>query len=544
MSNLSGMIATAVARRSRRRLPALGLATALLLGGGSSLIAGALTDGPAAADGALGGFTVTALAEASTAQYEQPNFPLPATPTFEFSQGYAATTDNYGPTGSATASTLYPGQVIANSGPDAALLFPGAPIPPLPIWPIEAVSDYPAAPNSASTDKPGVNMDATSTANANTATATIGDNAPGAGATGTTATSGLPSVGSLTGALGSLAGISTNPTTTNPLGSASSFMGINYSSGTSTSGTTASAATATATATDSGIAILGGLINIGSVTSTATATSNGTTGAVSGSTVASNVTVGGVPVTVSTSGIQAAGSGSPGAPSTAVLNSLLGQLGMTMTVANPTDAVSGASASRTLDGLRISVNITTLDAAANKLSSLLPASFTSKLPLAIPNEQVLTMDLGTVSVGSTASPAFILPFTPTVAAPVLPATTSNTGNTGTSVTSGNTGNTGSGSTLGTSGGFGAGGTPTGNSGAPTGGTASGQPTAAISPVFGGIGAALVAAGLLVASAMAYAYRRFEDLTELESLDCVNADPQTEFSNPVGGTVPDAGGSVA
>ena len=97
---------------------------------------------------------MTALAEAVTAQYEQPNFPLPATPSLEFDEGYASTTDNYGPSGTATASSLYPGQVVANAGPELALLVPGAPLPPAPVWPVQATSEYPQTPNRARPTSP------------------------------------------------------------------------------------------------------------------------------------------------------------------------------------------------------------------------------------------------------------------------------------------------------------------------------------------------------------------------------------------------------
>ena len=77
-----------------RRLPVVGAAALLLIIGGAGLLAAAFSDGPAGADSTLGGFTVTSLAEAVTAQYEQPNFPLPATPSLEFDEGYASTTDS------------------------------------------------------------------------------------------------------------------------------------------------------------------------------------------------------------------------------------------------------------------------------------------------------------------------------------------------------------------------------------------------------------------------------------------------------------------
>ena len=37
---------------------------------------------------------------------------------------------------------------------------PGVPLPPAPVWPVQATSEYPQTPNSAATDEPGVNMDA------------------------------------------------------------------------------------------------------------------------------------------------------------------------------------------------------------------------------------------------------------------------------------------------------------------------------------------------------------------------------------------------
>ncbi len=179
-------------RSGLRRVGVLGASALLLVAGGAGLLAAAFASGPAGADSGsgsagsgsdLGGFTVSSLAEAVTAQYEQPNFPLPATPSLEFDEGYAATTDNYGPSGTATASSLYPGQVVANAGPELALLVPGVPLPPAPVWPAQAATEYPQTP-TASTDEPGVNMDSSSTANGNTASATLGDDAPEAGSSG------------------------------------------------------------------------------------------------------------------------------------------------------------------------------------------------------------------------------------------------------------------------------------------------------------------------------------------------------------------------
>lgn len=509
------------ARRGRGRLRTLALSVVLMGAGGAALATAAFSSAPAGADTTLGGFTVNALAEASTAQYEQPNFPLPATPTAELDEGYAATSENYGPSGTAVASTLYPGQVVANSGPDAALLIPGA--PPLPIWPIEAATEYPQSPNTASTDEPGENMDATSGANSDTATSTLGDDAASAGAPG------------------SQTGPSAPSGTGNPLVSSAVLFGIAESSGTSTSSVTSAAAVATATATDSGISVLGGFITIGGVTTTATATSDGETGSLKGSTVVTNLNIAGEPFTVDSSGLHAQGNNVPAALPLSQLNSILGQLGVTMNVTNPTDKVKLASASRTEDGLRISINLTTLDAAANKFSTLLPAKVVANLPLPPPDEQVITLDLGTVSVNSAASPSFIGDYSAnvTAAAPIIPSASGSLGSFG-----GSAGITGLGDTgLGTTGTTG---TPTGASGGPTTGSTglTGTPASAVSPVFTGVGSALVLLGLLAAAALAFAAKRVDDASELlgAGAGCAEGDPLHDLFSDSGSGAAELGGT--
>jgi hypothetical protein len=507
--------------RRLRRLPTLGVATVLLIGGGSGLLALAYSSGPAGADNtALGGFTVNALAEAVTAQYEQPNFPLPSTPSLEFDEGYAATSDNFGPSGSAVASVFYPGQVVANAGPELSLLVPGVPLPPAPVWPLEAVSKFPETPNTAATDEPGVSMDASSDTNGNTATASLGDDAATAGASGATASPTAPS----------------GPG--NVLAGSSALIGIGNLSGTSSSQAPSTSATASASATVSGISLLAGFITIGAVTTTATATSDGTSGTVTGSTVLTNVDIAGQQVTIDANGISVTGKNTPLALPVAALNTLLKELGITLAVTNATDSIKGPSASRTLDGLQLSINLDTLDAAAGKFESLLPASLTSSLPVALPNMQLLTLDLGTVTVSSTASPAF--------------GSDSGSGDTGTTSPSdqftspttgsfGTTGDTG-GSSFSAPGGTT--GTPSPTATTPAAGTGSpsgsGQPTSAVTPVFKGVGTLFLLAGLALALILAYAYKRADDLSELVGSNCVDGDPLSSRFDDAGGPI-DTGG---
>lgn len=502
-------------RATRRRFPTLGASALLLVLGGTGLLAAAFSDGPAGADSTLGGFTVTGLAEAVTAQYEQPNFPVPATPSLEFDEGYASTTDNFGPSGTATASSLYPGQVVANAGPELALLVPGVPLPPAPVWPAQATSEYPQAPNTGSTDQPGENMDAVSTTNGNTASATLGNDAATAGSNGANPTQQAPSGSG------------------NPIAGSSAIIGIGGMSATSSSQAPSTSANALASATDSGVSILGGFITIGSVTSTASATSDGSTGKLTGSTAVQNMDIAGEQVTVDANGIAAAGQSTQSSLPISSINTLLGELGISMSLTNATDNVSGPSASRTLDGLKITIDLKTLDSAANTFATLLPPSLTSQLPVALPNDQQLTLDLATVQVSSTASPSFAAGNSGNTGAGSASSTGSTPSDVSTSAFSGNTGTagftgtsgTGGSFSGGTSGGTSPGGPAAGSGGSPT-STAS-APASVIAPAFKGIGAALVLLGLLAASALAYAYKRADDASELIGTSCAGGDPLME-----------------
>jgi len=511
-----------------RRLPALGAATLLLVAGGSGLLAAACSAGPAGADSALGGFTVSSLAEAVTAQYEQPNFPIPATPSLEFDEGYATTTDNFGPSGTATASTLYPGQVVANAGPDLALLVPGVPLPPAPAWPIQATSEYPQAPNTGSADQPGVSMDAASTASGNTASATIGNGASTAGANGAGPAQTAPSGSG------------------NPLASTSSIIGVGALSATSSSQAPSTSANAVASATVGGISILGGFITIGSITSTANATSDGTTGKVTGSTLVQNMDIAGEQVTVNADGISAAGQNTPLSLPIASIDKLVNELGISIAVSNATDKVNGPSASRTLDGLKITIDLKTLDAAANQFASLLPAKLISQLPVALPDDQQLTLDLATVQVSSTASPAFVAGNSGNSGAAPAPAPTPTPA---VAASPALTGNSGGGSFAGPGTGGGSSFSPTGTTGssapaasaagAPSGSAAAA--TALTGAAFKGIGAALVLLGLLAAGALAYAYKRADDASELLGATCADGDPLMERFAATADDLSDFGG---
>jgi hypothetical protein len=478
------------------------LVTAFGMAAMGSAITAAST--PAGADTTLGGFTVAAVASGITASYEQPNFPVPATPTVELNVGYSNTTDNFGPTGSTLASSLYPGQVIANSGPELGLLFPGVPLPPAPIWPIEATTACPKGPNATNNSTPGATMEADCKTDSNTAITSFGS--PGSNATGPPAAA--PSSGSGAPGLGPVLGIgsvlsSGSPTPSAPVGN--DLLTMQGLSSTSTSGATGPKATATATADASGISILGGLITIGSVTTTATAISDGTTGTLSGASTAQHVVVAGQPVTIDSSGIHAAGNPGPGNPVLPVVQQVLSAAGITMTMTNPTDINQGPQVSRQWDGFRIQIDLTTLDGAAGTLSKLVPASVLANLPLPVPDKQILVLDIGWVSVQSAASPAYV--FNPLASSSSSPSDSGALG--GSSGTSGTTGTDGSqvgDSSLGTPG------TPS-TSGTPGTNTLGGTSAVAASPLFKGISGGLLALALLAAVALGLAYLRTQSFIE-------------------------------
>jgi hypothetical protein len=493
----------------RRPLLVLGLSAALLLGGGSSLLISAFSSSTAGADtSTLGGYTINALAEPVTVQYEQPNFPLPSTPSLEFDVGYAATSDNLG-SGSATASTFYPGQVVANAGPQLALLVPAVPLPPAPVWPLQAVTDFPQAPNTDSLDEPGANMDAVSSASGSTATATLGDDAASAGTNGAQPTPAASAAG-------------------NPLAGSSSLLGIGMMSGTSSSATTDTAATASASSTVSGISLLDGFINIGAVTSTATANSDGTTGTLTGSTLVSNVSIAGEQVAITSTGITAAGKTNPLALPLSALNTLLGELGISLKVTSAVDSIQPASATRTLDGLQLTINLTSLDKAATTFASLLPAKLISQLPVAIPDGQIVSVDLGSVNVASAASPSFADLDSGSSTAPDSSTSSGSFSSPTGSVDTGSSdfGSTGSSDFGSTGTGSTATGPSTGATPSATGGSGTATPVALASTptVFKGVGSGLILLGLLAAALMAWVYKRADDASELLGTACADGDP--------------------
>jgi hypothetical protein len=379
---------------------ATGLTAALALCGGLVL----LSAGPAfaqdsgssssssAPSGAslLGGWSLISSAAGLSADYYQPNFPLPETPALEFDVGYSQATYDAGPVGNANASVLWPGPVIAGGGSELPLLVdpyfqqyagPLAPtldglVPTGITYPVDATSAYPQGPDTATNNNGPMSMDSSADASGSTASSTLG--LVGGSATQSALPAGMLTVQSIG---------STSQETIDNLGNA-------ISEGTSTV---------------HGIDIAG-FIDIGTVASTATASSNGNQPTLSGSSAVSNVTIAGEPVSVSSSGVSVLGNNENVLGSVLPsVNQLLSTAGITITLNNPTDTVQGAQGDRQLDGLNVTINLTTYDQDYSKLISELPSSVTkvlNQIPVPTPYKQSITLDFGWVNVSAGASPPY------------------------------------------------------------------------------------------------------------------------------------------
>jgi hypothetical protein len=485
-----------VTRRARVRAALLAVPTVLLLlgagagpaladssGTGTGSGAAAGTGGPSA----LGGYTLSATGSGVSVYYEQPNFPVPATPTLEADLGYSTAGFDAGPTGQSLASAVWPGPVAANGASQLNLLvgpylqpYFGANTPTLPNpgpWPVQASTSFPQGPDTQSDDNGTIDMNASSTGTASTADAALG-------------------------ALGGAAAIPAGIVTAQTVGS-------------TVQSTVDSAGSAVAQATSAvhGVSVAGGLITVGQVTSTATATSDGNQATVKGSSTVAQVSVAGQAVTVDASGVHSPSSAAGTVPVLGTLlpsaAQVLSTAGITMTLTNPTDTVAGPSGTRQLDGLQIAIDLSTLDKNLAALAAMLPSQLSaavSQLPLPLPDKQVITIDLGWVNVGSAASPPYAsgLGGTTGGTTPSLPLP----GGLGTSGTT--TADLGSAGSPGTPGTAGTAGTPAGGGGGSAAGSPAGtQPVLATTPVglFKGVGAGLIVLGLVLAGLLAFVLLR-------------------------------------
>ena len=480
----------ATPRRWRRTVPAVlaGVGALVVLAAGPAMAdasggsSGAATSSTSGAGGpsALGGYTLAATGTGVRVTYEQPNFPVPATPTLEANFGYSNASFDAGPTGESLASVFWPGEVAANGASQLNLLlggylqpYFGANTPTLPDpgpWPLQASTAFPQGPDTQSNDNGTIAMDASSTDTDSTAQSALG-------------------------AVGGNAAIPAGMVQAQTVGS-------------DVDSTVDAAGQAVAQGTSSvhDVSIAGGLITVGQVTSTASAASDGNQATLTGTSTVAQVAVAGQAVTVDSSGVHTPATSAP-LPVLGSLTPSVGQVlstaGITMSLTNPTDTTAGAQGQRELDGLQVVINLATFDKNVNALVAMLPSQLSSQidqLPLPLPDSQIVTIDLGYVTVNTAASP----PFDDSTDDGGLGGSLPLAGGAGTTGADG----AGAGFTPGTPGSPAVPGSP-GGAGATPAGAGPGAAALATAPVglFKGIGAGLIVLGLVLAGILAFALMR-------------------------------------
>lgn len=305
---------------------------------GLALILGSVPLGMAARgeEAILGGFTTLARATGLTWIYDQPSAPVPASPTGEFHAPYSIATTSSGPTGHAIASVAWPGDPAANVPKYAASLifpeftsrgFPPQYVPDVPNYPVRAETFSPQGPFEARSSAGPVGQ--------------MESRAKDLASDATTITMGieLPAVMSSD--------------------SLRTFASSRVEGG---------LAIGEAVSTMKGVRLLNGLITIESLVTRAKATSDGTVGKVSGRTTVTGLRINGQEMVIDDAGFRAPGGSGPGSTAANQLSQqALGQAGVTLLLAGPSDVVEGNSASRSIGGLLIGLDSNRFTPYANQM---------------------------------------------------------------------------------------------------------------------------------------------------------------------------------
>lgn len=303
--------------RSRR---ARSLLSVLVLGG-VSVLASPATSAEIRTETELGGYSVDVEAAPFRVLIDDPTIPIPRpeeSALLEADPSYTAAALATGPNSRATASSLWPGNLIgdglatAANNPDAG-------------YPIKVQARYPDKPYTATTRDGGELMNAQAF--------------------------GLDVVGAATGVPQSIAG----------------QVGIGSIASNSSATVLKGVASGTSISKISDVDLLAGVIHVGSVSTTLTTRSDGLKATSSGSTVVSGLTVAGHGFVVDDKGVHAEGQGGA-LPSTAGLSALKAA-GVTIEGVTQTSSGTADTASRTAQGLRITVDTVILRGAIDSVAS-------------------------------------------------------------------------------------------------------------------------------------------------------------------------------
>lgn len=330
--------------------------------------------GLTAQEPSFGGYSVGASAATTAWAYDQPSMGVPASPTMEINGIYTESVLGSGPSAYALSSLAWPGQVAANVGGFVWSTFwleakrGGFPpeyepaIPP-PNYPVRAETFYPQGPEQASSEPvAGMQMRAHSTAERSEALAAA-----------------------------DRSGFETFVT----VGNQTSRTRSELADGMAVS-------TARAVATD--VSLLGGLVTIDAVTTEAFAASDAAKGEVGGSFTVSGMVVDGHPVRIDAEGIHADGEDYDSGFSVVqqAVSQSLAAAGITFAMAEPVDLVSGASASRSVGGLIVSIEAATF----REYVAALPAPLRDAITANVAMDQSVHLTIAGVAVRAAATPGF------------------------------------------------------------------------------------------------------------------------------------------
>jgi hypothetical protein len=336
------------------------------------------------------GYDMKAKASAISFIFDSPSLGIPAHPTGELNFAYSEASLQSGPAAYGLGSILWPGQVAAALPPflqdtiedssGGQFEFPVD----VPAWPIRAESFYPQGPTDSSLDSGTMHMRSSAKEKSAEGVSYLNKFV-------------LPAIASM--------------------GNQASFSTLGFDPDGAVSMTEAAA---------NGVSLLNGAITFDSVVTRATARSNGEKGSVAGTTTIVGAEVGGTPVAIDSNGVHVAGSNTPTAAQQQALNQVLNQLGVTMELSRPVDTVNGASASRALGGLVISIKSSTVE----PLISALPADLQTQIRGQITFDQTFAVQIAPAAVSAAA--AKVIEFEPPAVVPPAGPATSTDDNSSTS----------------------------------------------------------------------------------------------------------------
>jgi len=386
-----------VRRRTKQGLALLGGAVIITLA----------WPGPSGADTSLGGYSGTALADPIHIQIYEPALPLPSSPQIDIGIGYAKAHTDTGPVSRATASYLWPGDVIGDGFNQLVKANPNAK------YPVQVNSRYPATSDSPAQNTAQLTQGNGMTTSSNGFVTTASVTGLGVAGPNTDLLSGIGQ------GLGQLLGKNKPTKQLPPLPvPVSSTLGglitLQNMHSDSTVDVETKTITSTAHASMTAIKLLAGLITVDGLDVTSQTVSDGSKATATGSVTALQVSIAGQKLGFTDKGVEVAGSTTalPSIPST--VTSLLGQVGIGVSYAPAQRTVQGATGSYQTSGLSISIDTAPLKKALNvggivaplqKLVERIPKLGDNLGPLLGIGPKIV-FTLGDVQTNSTAAPAY------------------------------------------------------------------------------------------------------------------------------------------